>query len=1005
MIASHMIACLFTELNQNQVQKVDQYLYHMRLSDETLLEISRRFRKEMEKGLGATTHPTAAVKMLPTFVRSTPDGTEHGEFLALDLGGTNFRVLRVRVTDNGLQKVEMENQIYAIPEDIMRGSGTQLFDHIAECLANFMDKLQIKAKKLPLGFTFSFPCHQTKLDESFLVSWTKGFKSSGVEGRDVVDLIRQAIRRRGDFDIDIVAVVNDTVGTMMTCGYDDQNCEIGLIVGTGSNACYMEEMRHIDMVEGDEGRMCINMEWGAFGDDGTLNDIRTEFEKMISGMYMGELVRLILVKMAKEELLFQGKLSPELLTTGSFETKDVSDIEEEKDGIQKAYQILVRLGLNPLQEDCVATHRICQIVSTRSASLCAATLAAVLWRIKENKGEERLRSTIGVDGSVYKKHPHFAKRLHKAVRRLVPDCDVRFLRSEDGSGKGAAMVTAVAYRLADQHRARQKTLESLKLSHEQLLEVKRRMKVEMEQGLSKETHAAAPVKMLPTYVCATPDGTEKGDFLALDLGGTNFRVLLVRVRNGKRRGVEMHNKIYSIPQEVMHGTGEELFDHIVQCIADFLEYMGMKGVSLPLGFTFSFPCQQNSLDQSILLKWTKGFKASGCEGEDVVTLLKEAIHRREEFDLDVVAVVNDTVGTMMTCGYEDPHCEVGLIVGTGSNACYMEEMRNVELVDGEEGRMCVNMEWGAFGDNGCLDDFRTEFDVAVDELSLNPGKQRFEKMISGMYLGEIVRNILIDFTKRGLLFRGRISERLKTRGIFETKFLSQIESDCLALLQVRAILRHLGLESTCDDSIIVKEVCTVVARRAAQLCGAGMAAVVDKIRENRGLDSLKVTVGVDGTLYKLHPHFAKVMHETVKDLAPKCEVSFLESEDGSGKGAALITAVACRIREAGQREEEAPGGEAAATQAPVPTSAPGARLSRLPLARVKALVKADPDVTLAGQEAIFILARAAELFVETIAKDAYCCAQQGKRKTLQRRDLDNAIEAVDEFAFLEGTLD
>ncbi|XP_066863477.1 hexokinase-2 isoform X3 [Kogia breviceps] len=791
MIASHLLAYFFTELNHDQVQKVDQYLYHMRLSDETLLEIAKRFRKEMEKGLGVTTHPTASVKMLPTFVRSTPDGTEHGEFLALDLGGTNFRVLWVKVTDNGLQKVEMENQIYAIPEDIMRGSGTQLFDHIAECLANFMDKLQIKDKKLPLGFTFSFPCLQTKLDESFLVSWTKGFKSSGVEGKDVVTLIRKAIQRRGDFDIDIVAVVNDTVGTMMTCGYDDQNCEIGLIVGTGSNACYMEEMRHIDMVEGDEGRMCINMEWGAFGDDGALDDIRTEFdqeidmgslnpgkqlfEKMISGMYMGELVRLILVRMAKEELLFGGKLSPELLATGHFETKDVSDIEGEKDGIRKAREILVRLGLDPTQEDCVATHRVCQIVSTRSASLCAATLAAVLRRIKENKGEERLRSTIGVDGSVYKKHPHFAKRLHKTVRRLVPDCDIRFLRSEDGSGKGAAMVTAVAYRLADQHRARQKTLEPLKLSREQLLEVKRRMKVEMERGLSKETHTIAPVKMLPTYVCATPDGTEKGDFLALDLGGTNFRVLLVRVRNGKRRGVEMHNKIYSIPREVMHGTGDELFDHIVQCIADFLEYMGMKGVSLPLGFTFSFPCQQNSLDESILLKWTKGFKASGCEGEDVVTLLKEAIHRREEFDLDVVAVVNDTVGTMMTCGYEDPHCEVGLIVGTGSNACYMEEMRNVELVEGEEGRMCVNMEWGAFGDNGCLDDFRTEFDAAVDELSLNPGKQRFEKMISGMYLGEIVRNILIDFTKHGLLFRGRISERLKTRGIFETKFLSQIE--------------------------------------------------------------------------------------------------------------------------------------------------------------------------------------------------------------------------------------
>ncbi|XP_073906170.1 DNA polymerase epsilon subunit 4 isoform X2 [Castor canadensis] len=59
------------------------------------------------------------------------------------------------------------------------------------------------------------------------------------------------------------------------------------------------------------------------------------------------------------------------------------------------------------------------------------------------------------------------------------------------------------------------------------------------------------------------------------------------------------------------------------------------------------------------------------------------------------------------------------------------------------------------------------------------------------------------------------------------------------------------------------------------------------------------------------------------------------------------------------REEDGLGGEAATPQPQAPTNAPGARLSRLPLARVKALVKADPDVTLAGQEAIFILARAA----------------------------------------------
>lgn len=42
----------------------------------------------------------------------------------------------------------------------------------------------------------------------------------------------------------------------------------------------------------------------------------------------------------------------------------------------------------------------------------------------------------------------------------------------------------------------------------------------------------------------------------------------------------------------------------------------------------------------------------------------------KEFDLDVVAVVNDTVGTMMTCAYEDPNCEIGLIVGT-CQSCFL----------------------------------------------------------------------------------------------------------------------------------------------------------------------------------------------------------------------------------------------------------------------------------------------------------------------------------------------
>lgn len=62
--------------------------------------------------------------------------------------------------------------------------------------------------------------------------------------------------------------------------------------------------------------------------------------------------------------------------------------------------------------------------------------------------------------------------------------------------------------------------------------------------------------------------------------------------------------------------------------------------------------------------------------------------------------------------------------GTGTNVCYMEEVENIDLVDGDQGRMCVNMEWGAFGDAGELDDFSTQFDRFVDDSSTNPGKQR-----------------------------------------------------------------------------------------------------------------------------------------------------------------------------------------------------------------------------------------------------------------------------------------
>nr|KAF6469462.1 glucokinase [Molossus molossus] len=424
-------------------------------------------------------------------------------------------------------------------------------------------------------------------------------------------------------------------------------------------------------------------------------------------------------------------------------------------------------------------------------------------------------------------------------------------------------------------------LAEFQLQEEDLKKVMRRMQKEMDRGLRLETHEEASMKMLPTYVRSTPEGSEVGDFLSLDLGGTNFRVMLVKVGEGEagQWSVKTKHQMYCIPEDAMTGTAE---------------MHQMKHKKLPLGFTFSFPVRHEDIDKGILLNWTKGFKASGAEGNNIVGLLRDAIRRRGDFEMDVVAMVNDTVATMISCYYEDRQCEVGMIVGTGCNACYMEEMHNVELVEGEEGRMCVNTEWGAFGDTGELDEFLLEYDRMVDESSLNPGQQLYEKLIGGKYMGELVRLVLLKLVDENLLFHGEASEQLRTRGAFETRFVSQVESDSGDRKQIYNILSTLGLRPSAADCDIVRRACESVSTRAAHMCAAGLAAVINRMRESRSEDVMRITVGVDGSVYKLHPSFKERFHASVCRLTPSCEITFIQSEDGSGRGAALVSAVACK---------------------------------------------------------------------------------------------------------------
>jgi len=423
--------------------------------------------------------------------------------------------------------------------------------------------------------------------------------------------------------------------------------------------------------------------------------------------------------------------------------------------------------------------------------------------------------------------------------------------------------------------------------------IEKRLRDAMEKGLKEKTHNEASVKCFPTFVRELPTGKEHGKFLALDLGGTNFRVLVIDIAENK---FDMQSKVYSMEQDITRGAGEELFDYIVDCLASFMKEQGIENEVLPLGFTFSFPCKQKGLASGELIVWTKGFTASGVVGNDVVTLLENAILKRDDIKVDITALLNDTTGCLMSCAWQHPECKIGLIIGTGTNACYIEHVNEIEMIDrdneelSEEEQhheMVINTEWGAFGDKGEIDFLRTKWDKAVDQASLNPGRQTFEKLISGMYMGEIVRQVVLDLVEKKLIFENQSLDRLKVAGKFESKYVSMVESDPVGVFdKCREVLIELGMENVSnEDCSTLRYVCECVSRRAGFMVAAGCTALLKKMNRK------DVTIAVDGSLFRYHPHFANVMQSRINQLmGTDFKVKLMLSDDGSGRGAALVAA-------------------------------------------------------------------------------------------------------------------
>lgn len=263
------------------------------------------------------------------------------------------------------------------------------------------------------------------------------------------------------------------------------------------------------------------------------------------------------------------------------------------------------------------------------------------------------------------------------------------------------------------------------LTRAQLIDIANSLTRKVVTGLQED---GTEIKCLPTYIHPKREGI-KGEATVFDLGGTNFRVATVSVgKESKITGsterdiTEMKNKGFSK-------------DDLFKAQAKTLSQVKVP-VEAPIGYCFSYPAKSLTDGDAELIKWTKGVNIPQMEGQPVGKPLLKYLNDNSPSRFTDIKVVNDTI-TSLFAGLLNPGFDayIGLIVGTGTNMAtffpseYIPKIRNMKDWSGETP---VNLESGNF-----FPPHLTVFDDEVDAKSDNKGFQRFEKAISGMYLGRV----------------------------------------------------------------------------------------------------------------------------------------------------------------------------------------------------------------------------------------------------------------------------
>ena len=144
------------------------------LNKHYLSKIQKVYEREINLGFCKTPSRPSSLLMAKSMVPWLPDGSESGDFLSIDLGSTNFRVMLSQFTPGGEPKSRVQH--YLVPDDVRTGDSSGVFNFMAESINDFVNKYEdLRDEELPLGFTFSFPMAQHALNSATLLNWTINF--------------------------------------------------------------------------------------------------------------------------------------------------------------------------------------------------------------------------------------------------------------------------------------------------------------------------------------------------------------------------------------------------------------------------------------------------------------------------------------------------------------------------------------------------------------------------------------------------------------------------------------------------------------------------------------------------------------------------------------------------------------------------------------------------------------------------------------------------------------